>query len=545
MKPRFRPTLGDPGVVPPEDNLERLEASVPEIGIDPIELLIDALKEDTVKFNVTTDPVVADVIKWRNFRRGNKTALQAMHQNWKSGRPYKFDPLPKRIAKAFADFTANTAPLVTPAEESDRSAMTTLLRESKFASKFRWAVDTMVSEREVWCRIYTDPWQSFWPILEWHSRLDVRPYMYGDRVLSVAFVTPYGQIVKDGPHYHHLEIHADKRVVNMLFKGEEDQLGVEVPLTEHPLTSNLEEEWNHGLPMLARQIKNGPEMVSVYDGLEDLFLDLNEAHVIDAENFRLAGKKRAAIPRKYKDQAGDMNSGEEIIWTEDDWDEMEAKGDIIKVMEYEYDGEGSKMRKDDLERVILTRAGLSKQLVDADSNEGLAQTGTALRTRLIPGLASIEGTDEELQGELPIIISLLARVDALEEGSGGWGRTWLNAAEPPAVIIRPPIPEDPSEEAQRHQTLVTSNLESVEKAVQEMHPEWSVEQRLLEVNRILANKAGYALDDDGKPIYPNGQGATPPTPGSGLGDVQPPGGGGAQSPPVTPGSAGAGVGAGI
>lgn len=535
-----------------EDLLSR-ESNLPDLSIDPIELLLDGLHEDTIKYNVLNDPLVADVRKWRNFRKNNKTALQAMHTKWNPARGYRADPLPKRMSKAYADFMFNSAPIYTPADEADRGLQKDLIRESDFNSKLRTAADICVSEREVWWRVYTDPFQSFWPIIEWHSRMDVRPYMYGNRVLAVAFVTNYGQLKANGPFYNFLEIHARGRVVNKLYRsGGEDQLGQEVNLQEHPLTENIQDEWVHDLPMLAGRVRNGEDTVSIYDGVEDLLLDLNEAHTIDAENFRLAGKKRAAIPRKYKDQAGDLDSGEEIFWTDDDWNEMEEQGDIIKVMEYTYDADGSKSRKDDLERIILTRCGLAKQLVDSDANEGLAQTGTALRTRLVPGFASVEGMSEEWQDNIPLVVSLMQRVDALEDTNGGWSRGWVNAVEPPSVVVTPPIPEDPAEEATRHNTLVTANLESVEHAVNEMHQDWSEDQRVLEVKRILANKNGYALDDAGNPIYPTG---VPPQPGSpgpgggalGVGDQQsqPPGGGGAQSPPVSPGSAGAGVGAGI
>lgn len=520
-------------------------------SLDPIEYLLERLQNQTMVFNTGVDPELNNIRKWRAFRSGDKAYLRSLHPRWNANRPYKLDPLPKRMSKAFSDFLFNVSPLFTPADDGDRQNLVNLLRESVFVPKMRTGSDTCVSESEVWWRVYTDPTQSLYPIIEWHSRLEVRPLIYGTRVLAVAFVTDLGQLVPEGPHYQHLEIHAEKQVLNLLFRtSDATQLGDMISLSEHPLTENIQEVWNHDLPMLAGRVRNGEEHVSIYDQLEDLLLDLNEAHVVDSENFRLAGKKRAMIPKKYQDQAGNLDSGEEIFWTEDEWDEMESQKDAIKVMEYSYDSDASVSRKDDLERIILTRAGLVKQLVDSNANEGLAQTGTALRTRLLPGVAAIEGIEQEWQGEVPYILSLMIRVDALPESQGGWGREWKDALTPPAVEIAPPLPVDDTEEATRHSVLVTSNLESVEAAVHEMHQDWTVEQRLLEVRRILANANGYALDDQGRVVTADGTNTVPPP-----GPVKPvgvgqnlsgtsPGGGGAQLPPKPPSSTGAGVGAG-
>lgn len=466
---------------------------------DYIGQLLKMLVDGDLGIDWATNEDTEEIQLFRALRHSNKPILEAQ-VGWPSQRPYKIDPLPKRVSLAFADFLFSVSPVVTPKEESDREALTLLLSESRFMPKLRTGADICVSEREVWWRIYTDPRELLHPILEWRSRSDVVPLMAGDKVLAVAFIDEYLGRTEDEEDYRHLEVHQAGRVAHYLFESAGEGIGTRVQLGAHPYTANIQEEWVHDLPMLAGRVKNGEEASSVYSGLQDLYLDLNEAHTIDAENFRLAGKKRAVMPRKYQSQSGDADAGEEIFWVEDDFSELEGDQGPFKILEYQYEGASSIARKEDITNTIVTRSGLARQLVDANSSEGLAQTGTAARVRLLPTIATIEGQAQEWMFTLPHIISLLQQVDALPEGSLGFGRQWKDPTLKPGVKLSSPLPVDEAEEAQRHQTLINAELESIETAIEELRPTWSRERRILEVKRILANRSGYALDDDGQVI---------------------------------------------
>ena len=492
------------------------------------DLLIKGLESGDIPFR---DPVLADIRKWRAFRENDKAYLQNL-VTWNAERRYRVDPLPKRMSLAFADFMFGEDPVTRPVVEDDLQVHNDLLQNNQFTDKCHQGADICVTEGKVFWRIYVNEEESGWPILKYHSRAEVIPYYIGERLVALGFITTYKPKKTGDPGYRHLEVHEKGRVVNLLYEYKEEssggtqktsserqtinnsdlekagsgdeKIGTKVALTRFPATQNVMDEWSHDLPMLAGEIPNGEDAKSIYDGLEDFFLDLNEAHTVDAENFRLAGKKRASIPKKYADSIGQMDAGEEIIWTDTE-NEIDPDDVPIKIFEYSYDGGSSVARKDDLEQRALTRVGLARQLVDANANEGLAQTGTALRTRLLPTTAALKGKNKKFQEKLPIQIDLLQQVDAKE-----FSREYKsyssedNIGKLPSVTIASPLPVDAQEEATRHQTLVTSELESLETAVEELHPGWSKTRRDLEVRRILANRAGYALDDEGNAIRVEG-----------------------------------------
>jgi hypothetical protein len=319
-------------------------------------------------------------------------------------------------------------------------------------------------------------------------------------------VTPY---VSTGPYGQNAEPEVDLLRLQTL--------GVEQPLDSNPYTADLEQEWDHGLPMLAGRLVNIVPRTrklgkSDYDGVEDLLFDLNEAHSIDSENFKLAGKKRAVMPRKYQDYAGNAEISEEIFWVEEGTDEMDPQEGPFKILEYSYDAQQSIARKEDLERTIITRVGLVRQFVDTNPTDGFAQSGTALRTRLLPTALAAHGKAREWDDQLPKVVSLMQQVDALDEVHGGFNRPWADPQGLPTITRSSVLPEDPQDKATRHQTLIANELESIETAIDDLHPNWSPDQKELELKRILANREGYGLDEEGNPIKPPGELGPQPSP---------------------------------
>lgn len=486
------------------------------MSIDELRL---RLESGELPLNWAEHSLTAQLRKWIALKDGDRDYLATL-RNWPADRPYKHDPLPDKIANAFADFLYGEDPTINPAATADAENMEYMITENDFAAELHQAVQTFSSEGEVWWRIYTDPEQIDAPLIEWHSRRVVYPMWRGRALSAVAFINEVERTNSTITRY--VQYHEPLRVVNVLYVAqaqvdEEDpdafdpkaleKLGEEQSLTSSPYTMNVDPEWNHELPILAgRLVNNVPRTRKIgksdYDGVEDLLLDLDETHAIDAENYKLAGKKRAVMDTKYRASAQANNLSEEILWVDTDEDEMDPENHPFQLLEYEYDGDSSIKRKEDLERIIITRVGLVRQFTDSGtgSNDGWAQSGTALRTRLMPASLSARGKAREWDYNLPRIVRLMQRVDNLSIGSGGFGRGWSDDLGMPSVERQPILPEDPRDEAERHRELVSNEMESIMTAIEELHPEWSLSRRILEVRRIIAERNGQILDDDGNVI---------------------------------------------
>lgn len=485
-----------------------------------IDVLRNQLEGGSIRLNWADQTLTTQLRKWIALREGDRTYLRRL-AGWKEGRAYKIDPLPDKISRAFADFLYGEDPEIKPAAADDKDYLQQIVEENDMAMELHRSVQVFSSEGEVWWRIYTDPEQAEVPLLEWHSRTVTYPLWRGRKLAAVAFTYEVQRNESDVIRY--VQYHEEGRVVNALYRNaapppadpradpdtveswDSFTIGDPIALAQHPYTKGLEEEWEHPLPILAgRLINNVPKTRKIgrsdYDGVEDLIMDLNEAHTIDSENFRLAGKKRAIMDKKYRDQAGNAEGGEEVLWADDDADEMDESNPVFKVLEYSYDGASSVARKEDLERTILTRVGIARQFVDANNKEGFAPSGTALRVRLIPTTLAATGKSREFDEQVPQILRLMQRLDALSEREGGFGRTWSEPDVLPSVKRASILPEDQQEAAQRRQTLMAAELMSIEQGLKEEYPDWSDDERKLEVQRIIANRNGYALDDDGEII---------------------------------------------
>jgi hypothetical protein len=455
-----------------------------------------------------TNALTKDLAKWIAFHDGDKDALRA-YARWAADRDYKIDTIPQKLSVAWADFLYGEDPLIVSPHEENQELLDALLGkdevsgDSDFIAELHSAVDHCSAEGEQWWRIYTDPEQSDYPIIDWQSRSMVVPLMRGKKVLAVAFIDEVER--SDNGIWRYVQLQEEGYSYNLLYFEKRDTgsqgsdqaasasvkgIGEQRSLTSHPATAEYPDIWHHGLNMLAGRIPNGrlgrdPRMgISDYSKVEDHLFDLNEAHTIDTENYRLAGKKRAVMPERFAKSDGTAEDSD-VYFSKEDWDEMDGDGNgPFKILEYTYDGTSSINRKEDLVGIILTRLGLARQFVDANAKEGYAESGTARRIRLIPTSLAARGKSRRWDAAVPYILMQAQLVDALPEDNHGFNRKWQSPGDAPSVERASVLPEDPQEVAERHARAVGAGLESVEHAVDELHPDWDEDEKKLEVFRI-------------------------------------------------------------
>lgn len=465
------------------------------------------------------------------FAEGDRNRL-ARIAGWSGRRPYRIDPIADRIREAWADHLFGEDLAVSVENETDNDRLQRIAEENDLTEEVRHAVrDYQVPEGEAWWRIYVDRDVSDVPLLEWHSRASIAPYYLGRRLLAAALIT----VLEESPSgvkgvgrntvYRLLECHEDERMVMALYRGTKGKLGVRRPLDEHPETEELGDvlaeigddlsEWRHDLPMLMGRIvnkrgRNPRQGRGEYEQIEDLLLKLNESLSISWANMRLTAKRRAVVGASAVNAPGSTLGGEGLI---DNGDgslvrvpapaEFDALEDIIvsdpvneelgkeaaeqfKVLEYSYDAEPLIADKRDTVETILTRLGLTPQWVGtvSDQGDGYAVSGTHYRLRMIVTDKAGRGRARAWDRELPRILSIMVRLDALAEQDGGLGEPWGDIDTEPTVERANPLPIDEVEQATTESTLVTAGIRSRETSVRKLNPDWDEDEVKAELTAI-------------------------------------------------------------
>lgn len=438
--------------------------------------------------------------RWVAFRENDRDMLREIAGWGNVTERYMIDPLPERLCGAFSSLLFGRPPKVKTADDTDQDRMNEILRLNKWGSRLRSAEETCSSEGEVWWRWVSDPARFTAPVLTWHSRLDVIPHYVNQQLGAVAFTNVLRRVGADGVVdpvvFRHFEVHDTVGVYNVLFVGTEQGLGDQVSPESHPATEMLADAWEHELGMVAGRIINveGSDPTlgkSDFDGIEDFFLELNECLSTGRKNRGLTALQRAYGPREATDETGRLPEGENFMAvdvTDKTWGE--GAGTQFGVLEFAFDAAALIQWAEHIATTALNRRGITPQFVgQSTSAEGFAQSGTALRMRLIPSTNEGDRRRGPWDDEGDSILLLGQQLDARSVDDHGFGTTWAKGDTPPAVEFGDSLPVDRVEDASRLATLRTAELISIEQGVREQHEDWDDQQVSDEVKLIAADRA--------------------------------------------------------
>lgn len=460
------------------------------------------LAEIKVRWPVERERKYHDRIKSaRAFRESDSDYLRPADwsKDTQGMRNYMVDPLGERIPYVWSDLLFGEDPTIAPTKKADQVRMDELINVNKLPSMLQRAEWICSSEGEVWWRIVPDELLEHASI-EWHSRLVAIPLWVGHHLMAVAFVSVLDTSGKDTLRY--VEIHVKGHVRRFLFKAPEnklDTIGVEVALDSHPMTTEWDRDWAHGLDILAGRVVNklGADTrmgISDYDGLEDLLLSLNELTTIGQENARLTAKQRAILPQRFLDMEGNLPRGLEIlIATEVDQDPEKIKNQVAMV-EFEFDAAALIAYTEHTTDKILTRGRVAPQLVGRHT-EG-AQTGPAMRARLLDSMLAAQGKGKAWDDEAPVAIHRAQQVEKLSQAKGGLGIKWGDISSPPSFKRASALPEDPESLSRSLAIEVNAEFLSRKTAIQIKHPEWDQLRVDDEVAQIMLETGANAPEPD-------------------------------------------------
>jgi hypothetical protein len=509
--------------------------------------------EATAQWPLDRD-ILEEIGLWIAFREGDGEFLREADEWTNPSRRYRVDSLPYDISEAFANLIFGGQLRVQTAQKSDQAHMDRILEVNRLSAKAGLAHETASSEGEVWYRLFVDRDAADAPLIEWWSRTAVVPYWYGTKLKAVGFVRRLDLLRDDSERteWRHFEIHEQGAVHNVLFKGNEsiitvnprpsvgnrlaralrlgsiapvpsnDALGQRVPLDSHPQTAGLLDSWEHGLPMLAGRVVNKEGIdpyigQSDYQRVRDYFFMLNEALTIGHENARLTAKKRVVVESSALDEDGNLRADQEVLVadrSDRQLGEKEGAGPW-RVLEYSFDAEALIAYKRDLVESACSRLGLQVQFVAVgDATEGFAQSGTALKVRLLPSVNAAEGRAQFWDAELPRILQIAQQLDALSDSQNGLGHGWADATTPPQVRRPETLPEDPTEETDRHVAATAAQIESRQTAIERLNPEWDENRVREEMTRLVTEQRDFAPDFSSllTPPPPAGDGETQDAP---------------------------------
>jgi hypothetical protein len=433
-------------------------------------------------------------------------------------REYIHDPLPRKIGQAFADFLWSGEPQYRASTDADQPWLGLLVDENDLTARLHRAEATLiVPEGEAYLKIHTDREVAISPIITFSSRLAVTPLWKGDHLMAAAFFTEYHDqefVEQDGKTmltdvvWRHFEVHSDRVVRNALFKGTRSEVGKQRNLADRPETAALTETWPHGLPMLCQRWVNAlddddPTLgVSDYDSIIDFQRTLNEARVIAAENARLTAKKRVFVTDDLLATDGSFDAGADVIATGSQGGTLGDSPNTppVSAVEYSYDSVPLIAHTDHTMDAMLNAVGLVPQIVGRHV-DGQAETGVALKVRLIPTIATGEAKAREPDSKLPLALQLAGMVDALPVAFGGFNRAYAGLSKPPTVTRDSLLPRDETEVVADNANAVNAGIRSRETAVREQWPGWSDPEIQEELDRIDGDFALPQLPES-NPIEP-------------------------------------------
>lgn len=436
-----------------------------------------------------------NIRRYAAFRDANPDALRPL--DWDRdktegtpSRSYIVDPLAGRISGVWADMLYGEPPTLTASDDGDQARLDDLVRENELPTALQRAERVCASEGEVWWRIVSDPALPN-AVIEWHTRCNVIPLWRSGKLAACAFETVLAGDSESEERFRYVELQGKGVTRNLLYKGTKDKLGTRVPLTDRSETAQLDEEWTHGLSVvLAGRVVNelglDPRIgISDYAAVEGLLFALNEATTIGTENVRLTAKRRIVVPQRFLTAQGQFPAGAEVIVATEDQVDPDKPGQGLAQIEWEFDAEALILYTNDLVDKILTRRRVAPQLVGRHT-EG-AQTGPALRARLLDSTLAADGKGRHWDSELPRLLSAAALVESLPREQGGLGNRWTSPADTPTATRSSVLPEDENAQSTRLATEVNAEMLSRQTAIEERHPEWDEDRVNEELQRIRAD----------------------------------------------------------
>ncbi|MEV8055163.1 phage portal protein [Streptomyces antimycoticus] len=416
-------------------------------------------------------------------------------------------PLAGEIAQTSADLLFADTPVVTVADTATQDRLDVLLDADGVPELLLTAAETAAALSGVFLRVTWDKAAApDRPLLTAvHPDQAVPEWSFG----IMQAVTFWRALPSTSSTvWRHLERHERGRILHGLYEGTGDQLGRQVPLTEHPDTAGLADSLGEqgdaietGVDMLTavyvpniapnRRHRGAPWGRSDLQGVHDLLDALDEAWSSWLRDIRLA-RARLIVPDGYLRSNG-PGRGATFDDDREVWQTLAIppteQGNGITLSQFAIRVEEHRTTAEAIVRQATTAAGYSPASVGLDG-DGAAVTATEIAARDHRSMVTRGKKGRYWRRGVADILHVLLAIDRVQFGS-------RITPERPTVDIGDGVAEDPTSTAQTLALLTQAQAVSTDTKVRALHPDWDDTAVAEEVERILAETGQAAPDPVG------------------------------------------------
>ncbi|QKW08051.1 phage portal protein [Streptomyces sp. NA04227] len=447
---------------------------------------------------------LAELYRSMHQRRDGRRRLWGQRSEQAPGRPDHrlHAPLAADIAATSADLLFSEPPTFTVDDTATQTRLDEVTEAGAVANTLLEAAEVAAALGGVFLRVTWDAELVRRPLLTAvHPDAALPEFRFG----ILTAVTFWHELSSDtATVWRHLERHEPGRILHALYQGSTDRLGVRVPLTEHPDVAQLADSLGPagdaietGVPLLTaayvpnirpnRRHRGSPYGRSDYQGQHDLFDALDEVWTSWLRDIRLA-RARLIVPDGYL-RANGPGQGASFDDDREIWQTLSIppteNGAGITLSQFAIRVAEHQQSAEAIVRQAVQGAGYSAQSFGLGDATAVTATEVTARER-----RSMITRDKKARywGPLGDMLHVLLMLDRT------LGFSTVRTDLRPHVQFGDAVSEDPQNVAQTLALLAQAEAASTDTKVRALHPDWSDEQVLAEVDRIRADTGSVVPD---------------------------------------------------
>lgn len=412
-------------------------------------------------------------------------------------------PAPEIAAKTLASFLFGEP--VELVSETDQDELNAMIEDNHLHALNQEAAVSCATEGEIFYKIDWDEDLCEYAIISTVPASQAFPVFRFRRLVEIAFVSEIER--EDQVVVRHVELRLRGKIINRVFKGSDDTLGIEYDLERYDGTEDLEEEVDTGFDqeVLARHVpfwrtSKSAYGISIFRGKEGLIEALHSLYSQDQHDAEMA-KRRVAVAANYLQR--DRKGRPKFDKTLDLFELSDEAGGAIgsesrPVHAIEFNdttvmGQRIAQRLDE----FLLACGIAPQSAGRDVS-GTAESGTARKLAQSLTVQTVATAGRYFAPGIRDIAQLGLLVGKKHLGRSG-------VTDDPAVNaeMQDGFADDPKEQADILVALDGAKAVSMATKVAMLHPDWDEDKINTEVQAIL-DEQGLAVPDPFK-TTPSGQ----------------------------------------